>query len=223
MLRLGAAVATPSAFLQAEVEALNLAATVIPNILDLEALPFRQRIAARPALLWARAFHEYYNPMLAIQVAASVRSTYPAVSLKMAGREMGLEAACRRAVSLEEVQIDIVGQLSREQLVELAGTCDIYLNTTVVDNAPLTVMEMQALGLPVVATDVGGIRCLIEHDVDGLLVPPDDAIAMGNAVVRLLTDDALVQRLSLAGRARVVANDWNSVRRCWISLFEKIC
>ena len=54
-----------------------------------------------------------------------------------------------------------------------------------------------------VASAVGGIPEVVEPEVTGLLVPPRDATALGAAIVRLLRDPALTDRLAAAGRARV--------------------
>ena len=59
---------------------------------------------------------------------------------------------------------------------------DIFLNTTFVDNTPVSVLEAMACGLCVVSTDVGGLSFLLEHEGDALLVPPDNPKAMAAAV-----------------------------------------
>ncbi len=60
-----------------------------------------------------------------------------------------------------------------------------------------------AAGLPVVATAVSGIPELIEHDVNGLLVPSEDAEALADALARLAKDPALSEQLASAGAATI--------------------
>lgn len=62
--------------------------------------------------------------------------------------------------------------------------------------------EAQASGLPIVATNVGSVGQMIEHEASGLLVPPRDAHAAAAALVRLATDEELRQRLSIAALER---------------------
>jgi glycosyltransferase involved in cell wall biosynthesis len=57
-------------------------------------------------------------------------------------------------------------------------------------------MEAMATGTPVIAFDIGGIREIVEHEVTGLLVPPEDIDALQAGISRMLTDDTLHQRLS---------------------------
>jgi glycosyltransferase involved in cell wall biosynthesis len=68
-----------------------------------------------------------------------------------------------------------------------------------------SIIEAMALGVPVVASRVGGIPEIIEHERDGLLVRPGDADDLARALARLLDDPALRQSLGQAGRSRVEA------------------
>ena len=65
-------------------------------------------------------------------------------------------------------------------------------------------LEAMAFGLPVVATRVGGLPEVIEDGVTGLLVPPGDADALAQAMIRLLSDADLRRRMGQAGRERVL-------------------
>ena len=68
---------------------------------------------------------------------------------------------------------------------------------------PTVVLEAMAHGLPVVGSRIGGIPDLIEHGYNGLLVAPNDSVALADGLLAILTDDALRQRLSAAARTRV--------------------
>jgi glycosyltransferase involved in cell wall biosynthesis len=72
---------------------------------------------------------------------------------------------------------------------------------------PLAVLEAMAMGLPVVATRVGGLPELVEDGVTGLLVEPERPEALAEALVRVLGDRALADRLGQAGR-RLVLEDY---------------
>jgi glycosyltransferase involved in cell wall biosynthesis len=66
---------------------------------------------------------------------------------------------------------------------------------------PLAILEAMAVGTPVVATDVGGVRDLVRDGDTGLLVPPEDPAALAAALVRVLQDDDLADRLRTAAAA----------------------
>lgn len=70
------------------------------------------------------------------------------------------------------------------------------------EGIPLRVQEAMAHGLPVVVTDVGGIREIINDGEDGIIVPPRNPEALADALARLVHDEALRRRLGAAARAR---------------------
>ena len=70
------------------------------------------------------------------------------------------------------------------------------------EGSPLIVLEAMAAGIPVVASAVGGIPDQLRHGEEGILVPPDDPDAVGEALGALLLDPAYARRLGEAGRLR---------------------
>jgi glycosyltransferase involved in cell wall biosynthesis len=91
---------------------------------------------------------------------------------------------------------DVPGRLSQADLFTLPSDSEAF---------PNAVLEAMAAGLPVVATDVGGIREVVEDERTGLLVPPRDPAALADRLCHLLTDRAHAHSLASAGRALVEA------------------
>jgi glycosyltransferase involved in cell wall biosynthesis len=171
-----------------------------------------------------RTFHPVYHPEMAIDVLAALRQTHPAAVLTMAGQDKGMLAAARERARLRGLAdaVRFPGFLRAEAKAREFSRHDIYLNTTRVDNMPVSVLEACACGLPVVATNVGGIPYLLEHENTGLLVPDGDAQAMAEAARRLLGEPGLAARLSANGRALAVSCGWEAVRPKWEALFREI-
>jgi glycosyltransferase involved in cell wall biosynthesis len=71
------------------------------------------------------------------------------------------------------------------------------------EGVPQALMQAMAAGVPVVSTPVGSIDELVRHEETGLMVPPQDALALRAAIERLLDQPALAQRLADAARAWV--------------------
>jgi len=70
------------------------------------------------------------------------------------------------------------------------------------DNLPTVIMEAMAAGLPVVSTQIGGIPEMVVENETGLVVPPNDPLALADAMERLLADPALAKKFGQAGRER---------------------
>jgi glycosyltransferase involved in cell wall biosynthesis len=84
----------------------------------------------------------------------------------------------------------------------LAGL-DLYVSPSLSEASPISILEAMALGVPVLATAVGGVPEMIEHNVSGWLVPPSDPDALVDAMETLLGDEPLRKRLAEAARERV--------------------
>lgn len=91
------------------------------------------------------------------------------------------------------------------------------------EGSPVAIKEAMALGIPVVATDVGGNSEIVEHGRTGILVPPADPNALAEAIISLLADRNLAMRLGKAGqqsvRERFCAP---AIARQYFDLFQKV-
>ena len=91
----------------------------------------------------------------------------------------------------------------RNDVAQILAACDIGVLPSAAEGMPNAVLEYMAAGLPVVATAVGGNLEVVAHGVSGLLVPPQDAPALAQALSRLLADDVLALELARNGRELV--------------------
>lgn len=81
------------------------------------------------------------------------------------------------------------------------AAAQLFVLSTRSEALPRSVLEAMRAGLPVVASDVGGMGEAVEHGVSGLLVPPEDAKSLAASLDELLTDPALRGRFGAAGRS----------------------
>src|SRR3989449_10440469 len=116
----------------------------------------------------------------------------------MGGQDKGLEVSRRRAAVWLGVAdgVRFVGFVDRAGKTREGEAADIFVNTSRVDNTPVAVIEACAMGLPVVSTDVGGIRDLLSDGLSWLLLPDDDVQAMVEGILRLVREPPLAARLS---------------------------
>lgn len=218
-------VATPSRYLQEQMKAYCEDLRLIPYPLEISNYAFQLRKDPEPTLVWLRAFCEIYNPTLAPRVIAKLKPWYPSIHLIMVGPDKGdgsLQRTQQIAKSLGvEDAITWPGGVPKSDVPSWLNKGDIFINTTNIDNTPVSVMEALACGLCVVSTNVGGIPYLLEHGENGLLVPPDNAEAMSAAIVRLLDDSTLAATISSNAREEAEAWDWSVILPKWESLFQR--
>jgi colanic acid/amylovoran biosynthesis glycosyltransferase len=130
--------------------------------------------------------------------------------LEARAAELGIADAVRFAGSATHAEV-VRAMRESHVLVQPSVTA---LNGDI-EASPVVLQEAMALGLPVVATQHGGIPELVEDGRSGLLVPERDAGALAGAMAALENDDALRRRLSLAARRAVVRefdlDRWNAI------------
>jgi glycosyltransferase involved in cell wall biosynthesis len=219
-----AAVTSPSAYLAKQLERFRGDIRCLPNAIEVSRFVPRASEKMGCELVWLRAFHEIYNPMLAPAVLACLIGEFPGMRLTMIGPDKGdgsLERTRRAAANLGvSGACHFVGRVEKSAVPAWLAKGDIFLNTTNVDNAPVSVTEAQAASLCVVSTSVGGIPYLLENENDALLVPPCDARAMAEAVRRLIVEPGLAANLSRNGRLKAEKFDWSYIVPEWESLIR---
>lgn len=139
-----------------------------------------------------------------------------------------LEAALRAQVDRLGLagQVEVTGQaLMQEKIIDFMHGGDVYVLPCVwaadgdVDGLPQMLMEAMACGLPAISTRLVGIPDLIRDGETGLLVPPNDASALADAIQRLMHDRALSKRLADAGLRWV--HERFDLRNCLEPLIER--
>jgi glycosyltransferase involved in cell wall biosynthesis len=225
LLKSASAVTAPSLYLADAMRAFRSDIRILPNALDLDSYVYRERASLTPTLLWVRAFHRIYDPLLAVRVLSEIAGRWEDAHLTMVGpdKDGSLELVRAEATKLGLLsRIAFAGAIPKAEVPNWMARGDVFLNTTTIDNAPVSVIEAMAVGLPVVTTNVGGIPYLIENEESGMLVPPNDAKAMASAVFRLLSDHALATTVSRNARAKAETFSWNNIRPKWEALILEV-
>lgn len=129
-------------------------------------------------------------------------------------------------LKFKENNIDILGFTQPDKLVNLLCGSTIYVHTAYIDNSPNSICEAQMVGVPVVATYVGGIPSLIKHDESGYLVPANDPWQTANAIVELANDKERLQKYSVTAKKTALARHqpnrvYSQLINCYKSIVYK--
>ena len=156
---------SPSLFLKEAFETYGYTnINYIPNTIELEHYPFKQRSFASVNLFCLRSFSDIYNPLLAIKILKALQDDGIDAILCMVGPDSdGTLKKAKKLAKQLEVDVQFPGKLSKPEWVKLAQDYNIFINTTNFDNMPVSVIEGMALGMVVVSTNVGGMPYLIKN------------------------------------------------------------
>lgn len=119
-------------------------------------------------------------------------------------------------------RVHFSGQIPRARVIAHLRACDLFVLNSRHEGLPHVILEAIATGLPVIATAVGGIPEIVEDGVSGLLVPPGDTAALQNALVRLLSDAPLRQRLVENARARLAEFSATKMVEQTVGILEQV-
>jgi glycosyltransferase involved in cell wall biosynthesis len=215
-------IVVPSTFLRDVFVSFDLAATVVPNTIDLRTFAYRARDPLRPHLLCTRNFEPIYNVACVLRAFARVQAVRPDARLTLVGYGSDEPALRALAVQLGLRDVTFAGRVSPAQIPRYYADADIYVQTPAIDNMPLSLLEAFASGLPVVSTDVGGVSALLTDGVHGLLAPHDDDAAIAARVLTLLASPDHARRLTAAAHDACATYQWSSAREAWLAAYESV-
>jgi rhamnosyl/mannosyltransferase len=164
----------------------------------------------RPILLTVGRLVGYKGHRYLIEAMRNIQATLWIVGSGPLENELRQQAA---QSGLSE-RVHFLGNVADDQLPALYQACDIFVLPSITPNEAFGVVQLEAMacGKPVVSCDLAsGVPWVNQHEATGLIVPPRDANALGNAIQKIANDSALANRLGEAGRARV-ANEFTEQR-----------
>jgi glycosyltransferase involved in cell wall biosynthesis len=152
------------------------------------------------------------GPQKAVAVLLDALADVEGVVLVVAGDGPERAALERRAAELRlDGRARFLGSVPRETVLRLFRAADASVLPSAWENFPHTVVEALAVGCPVIATAVGGVPEVVRDGENGLLVPPNDAGALGEAIERFFSDDELRERLAAAAPPSVAGYSEDTV------------
>jgi glycosyltransferase involved in cell wall biosynthesis len=208
---------------------------VIPNGLDLQAVgPHlrRERAAIRESLgvgeddfLWLAAgrFEEPKDyPNLLTSIALLAKSAIP-LKLAIAGDGPMQQAVRHQVVALGLGHtVQLLGR--RDDVTTYMAAADATVLASAWESSPNVVIESLAVGTPVVCTDVGGVREIVQHGCSGLIVQPRDSVALAGAMSTLMGRSENERRqMGAAGRKHIEENfGLDRVLGCWSGMLNDL-
>jgi len=185
---------------------------VIPSGIDLAPFeaPF-DRVATRARLgiaddevlaIQVAALAPHKSQSTLLRAVALLRSRHPRLRVWIAG-----EGPLRSALEREHAALGLGESVRflgfRDDVTDLLRAADLFVISSYLEGLGTSILDAMAAGLPVVGTRVGGIPEAVEEGATGLLVPPRDPQALGEALSAMAGSPDLRRRLGEAGRQRV--------------------
>ena len=191
---------------------------VVRNVVDTSRFGYRARAPLEPRLLSTRSLEPNYRVDVVLSAFALLKAQRPDATLTVAGG--GSEEGRLRRMADAIGGVTFLGRVAPEAMPRVCASADVFLNASVVDNQPLSLLEAFASGLPVVTTATGGIAGMLRHGETGMIVPPLDPAAMAAAVLALLRDEDAALRIARGARRVAETHSWAPVRDLWTEVYS---
>jgi glycosyltransferase involved in cell wall biosynthesis len=150
-------------------------------------------------LVWEKGYRELFD------AAARLRREAPNVRVVAVGGSDSDKADALRSDEIDAARhAGVIFTGDRSDVVDLYAAMDVFVHASHREGFPRSPMEAEAMGLPVIATNIRGCRQVVDDGETGLLVPVRDATALAAAIVRLASEHQTRERMRRAARAKAL-------------------
>lgn len=203
---------------------------VIPNGVDLELFRPLNKTKCKNVLhidenelniLYVGKLEEYKGISYLIRAIGEISNKNKNIRLTIVGKgkKRIFQELCRKlgvkAIFLEDIP--------EKELPIIYSSADVFvLPTVTTEGFGIVILEAMACGVPVVATNVGGIPEIVEDGENGLLVPPKSSTALSNAIIYLLENDEVRNKMKRRGLKKVREYSWDIATKKTKEVYEDI-
>jgi len=219
----GAAI-TPSEELREAVASLSdIPVFFIPNGVDVELFhPSEDVKRSHPIIVCPRRLVPKNGVEYLLRAVPEIVAKFPNAEVRFAGsgrlmnhlRQMANELGVAKSVKF-------LGHIPYDDMPRIYQQASVVVIPSLVEATSLACLEAMASGCAVVATNIDGLRSLIEDAGNGLLVEPADSEAIADAVTTILADPSLAKKLGQKARERTVADySWKTQAQKTVQIYE---
>jgi len=179
---------------------------LMPNPIDLKAFsPSGNKSNGSLEILYVGRLEFRKGVHTLLRAFAGLQEEFPKAQLTLIGSDCGMSSFLERKLKQfkHPEQVKWIGYLPREELVGYYQKSTICVVPSIWENYPYVCLEALACGKPVIASDVGGLRKIIKHGINGLLTPAGSSKSLREAMGLLLRDARKREQLGQAARQNI--------------------
>ncbi|MCK5146687.1 glycosyltransferase [bacterium] len=148
-------------------------------------------------------FYEVKGHVYLIEALNLIKQKYPRLKCLLIGEEGGTLERCKSLVASYELESVVKFHDSRDDIPEVLKMFDIFVLPSISEGLPNVILEAMACGVPVVASNTGGIPELVADGESGVLFVPQDPASLAESLQILLDDSQKSSQMGVEGRRRV--------------------
>lgn len=201
---------------------------IIPNGIDVEHFrpevePIGELCDGRPNILFVGRLEKRKGVQYLLQAYQQVKREIPDCRLVITGPGTRLRNKYENEIERSGLKgVIFTGKVSYSDLPRYYKSADVFCAPAIGwESFGIVLLEAMAVGKPIVASSISGYASLMEHDAEGVLVPPKDPRRLAEALISLLKDNKLRQDMGARGRLKAERFCWKHVAQQVLDYYEK--
>ncbi len=202
---------------------------IIPNGVDLDHFspdvsPIDEFGDGKANILFVGRLEKRKGVKYLLEAFVQVKQEIPNSRLIVVGPGTRLRRKYEKQVARSGLK-DVVftGFVPYDELPRYYKTADVFCApATGRESFGIILLEAMAVGKPIVASNIEGYASVVNHGVDGQLVPPEDKESLANALISLLSDQSLCQEMVAKGRAKALEHSWEHIARSVLDYYMRV-
>lgn len=168
--------------------------------------------------IWTRAFYPLYDPETALKAAKLVLEIYPDMEFHFFG-----DGPLRKKLEKKYKMAGIIfrGHIVHNDLLKEYGEFSVFINTSLYDNFPISIVEAAANNLLVITTPVGGIRTLYSED-ECLFFRPRNYKELAHHILKVIENPYKFVKFVNNLKNKVLKFTWSNVKDKWLNLLIQL-
>jgi len=203
--------------------------TVIPNGVDLEhyspdVLPIDEFCDGKVNILFVGRLEKRKGLNYLLEAYRQAKREVPNSRLIVVGPGTRLRHKYEKHIMRSGIKdVVFVGYTGYDELPRYYKTADIFCTpATSGESFGIVLLEAMAIGIPIVASNIAGYASVLNHGVEGLLVPPRDERSLAKALISLMTDESLRHQMGAKGRAKALDYSWQQIAQRVCNYYVKV-
>ncbi len=203
---------------------------IIPNGVDVERFggdvrPVERFCDGRPNILFVGRLEKRKGFKYLLRAFSRIKEAIPEARLLVVGAydEMDKLPFLLYIHRHHLEDVEFIGYVPEEELPRYYHTCDVFCAPSIgFESFGIVLLEAMAAGKPIVASDIAGYRTVLRDGEEGFLVEPKDEEALATAILHLLRDPSLRQKMGQRGKAKASAYSWERVAQQVLDYYEEL-
>lgn len=192
----------------------------------------------RHTIFYSQAHYPVKGIHNLIEALPMIKKVFPDVKVKIVGEDIFCTTGIKNKLVKRSYQqylkkkidqyglsecMEWLGKLTAEQMKEQYCDANVFVSASTIENSSNSIGEAMLLGVPIVASDVGGIKSLMEHNKEGILYQETAPYMLADGVIRIFKDDTLAMKLGENAKKRAQkTHDREKNKQVLLDIYKKV-